>query len=172
MKTRIQSRIHVTPTRDFSTMHAIMRHPAVYPFMTDDTSPEPHLAYLIQAAIYLLVLDGGSPVGFFGLQPLTDNTGYIVHTVMLPGFRGGKALQAARQGMNWVFRNTSATRIESYSFDHQPEVALFCRWAGFKEYGAHIHPVTVNGSKILVHDFRITKAQWRELPCRSQQSEH
>jgi RimJ/RimL family protein N-acetyltransferase len=153
--------IQVQPTRDFATLHSIMRHPAVWPFMTDDSSPAPETATLTQTAIYLMVFDQDIPRGFFCLQPLADHDTYMVHTVMMPGFRGTKALRAARQGMDWMFQNTPAEQIQSYCFEIHPEVMVFARWAGMRKVGEHVHPTTVSGKTTKVFDLLITREEWK-----------
>lgn len=168
MSTLIQD-IEIFPTRDFPVLHGIMRHPAVYPFIIDDSSPAVDRAFLIQAAIYLLVAYQHQVGGFFGLQPTEDNGGYIVHTVMLPSCRGSKALRAAKLGIEWVFKNTEAERIETYSFKMHKDVTLFCRLAGFREVGRHIHTYTVNGEPATVIDFLLTKQDFEHGRTKCQQ---
>ncbi len=93
----------------------VMRHPQIYPHISDDLSPEAgeFTAELLLQNPNVLVLKpmiGREPAGVFVFHPWNGVT-YEVHSCVLPQWRGKNAAHAAMAAALWIFENTNARKI-------------------------------------------------------------
>lgn len=93
----------------------VMRHPQIYPHISDDLSPKagdftsgPLLHNPNVVALKPRI--GVDPAGVFIFHPWNGVT-YEVHSCVLPQWRGRNAANAALYAALWIFGNTDARKI-------------------------------------------------------------
>lgn len=107
--------MHIEQTFDADAVDAVLRDPSVYPLIADDATPPPErltirpLLY-VPENVCLLVRDEGAVAGAFVFVRQGDAV-YEVHTNLLPGCRGRKGIEAAREAALWMFAHTPCLRI-------------------------------------------------------------
>lgn len=100
-------------TRDYALIGEIMRHKAIYRYISDDFSPPVEQFRPIEGEwpFYLLVKDGPRAVyGLFLFHP-ENHICWKVHTCLLPCTWGELAKEAGKDAIQWIFANTPCQRI-------------------------------------------------------------
>jgi len=101
-------------TVDIGKIKPIMTHPAVYPWVSDDSAPDPKdFEPVINDHVYYLLVESDSPLAVFLYHPHNAIT-YEVHTCVLPGGYGECARAAAKMSLQWMINNTDARKIITY----------------------------------------------------------
>jgi RimJ/RimL family protein N-acetyltransferase len=114
-----------------------MKHPDVYPFISDDGSPtaedyEPKDLLVLEQVYFLSPADGV----LFMLVPVNSVT-YEVHTCILPDIRGASSIAHAKELILWMFTNTRCEKIvTTVPVFNLPALALAIR-AGMKQEGVN-----------------------------------
>lgn len=130
------ARITVKPSWDLTYFDTLVRKPAIYAKLGDDTSPpreEFSVASLLKAKTnyFLGVFNGDQAVGFFAFIAGGDGQ-YEVHTVLDEQSRGVIALEAGKKAWAWMFTFTDCVRLISLCPDFCKEGLVFARKTGFK----------------------------------------
>lgn len=154
-------------TTDMELVRSIITAPQVYPWVTDDGSPEASEFQPLQAdgdgVIYVLVESGAARgvFAFFRQNAVTTEA----HTCVLPQMWGRTHL-AAQAAIAWVFEHTGFERITTSVPQDNPLAARLARRAGMTLYGHNPSSFLRKGVLLGVDLFGISK---KELLCHSQQ---
>src|SRR5579875_1264935 len=98
-----------TRTADAALIKATITHPRNYKWQTDEHSPAPEDFEPPTGVLYVAVHDGTEYLGLFCLVP-HDPITWEIHTCLLPNAYG-RALEAYRVGIRWVWANTNRSVI-------------------------------------------------------------
>lgn len=109
--------MHVERTQDAKMIEMIITHPEVYPYVSDDGSPEPEdfsaEGIVSNQDVYALLVLDKCVMGMFMFHRHNAIT-WEIHTCLLPGHRGKRGLQAARLCAGWMFDNTPCRKIVTH----------------------------------------------------------
>ncbi len=119
----------------------VMRHPSIYPHISDDLSPEAGeftAAPLLMGPriIFLRPVVEGFGAGVFLFHPWNSVT-YEVHSCVLPGFRGKTAVEASRLAAAWMFENTGCRKIITQIPARNRAAYALAHRAGFRAEGVN-----------------------------------
>lgn len=166
----------ITETRDWPLVWNIYSDPAITERVTDDLwgslgaeTRREHVRIMVEnpANHTLLVLENGAVQGCFVLGHMGDGV-FEVHTLLLPGCRGARAIRAGRAAMSYTQR-FNVSKLTSYCPEHLPEVHLFARLCGFKTVGKQAAAWIKHGVKYAKILVEITKEDLlKEEQCHSQ----
>ena len=154
--------MEVYPTKDITVIKGIFGLPYIYSACRDDSCPEDPSGFDFRAAmnswIFLEVrrYPNSLPVGVFMFTPVDEHT-VEAHTLMTKFCRGSDAIDAGRKATKWIFENTKATKIVSYSFSDSPQVYWFARKLGLTKTSEEPWEATRNGKKVTVNRLAIEK---------------
>ena len=101
-------------TTDYELVRKVMTHPAIYPHISDDSSP-PAAEYRPiehESVWYVAAYDGAELLGIWMFVP-QNAVCWEVHTCVLPSAWGDRGLLAARLLPLWIWANTPCRRIIS-----------------------------------------------------------
>lgn len=144
--------ITVQPTTDTALIDSVMA--ALRTDVTSDQHDKVPAASALLATPNVTVLaftiDGANG----GIVVLAGDE---VHTLFLPVLRGSKAIQAAEQGLAWIWANTGLESISSYVLGHRREVLMFTRMVGFTATSTVDLGDTVNGVPVTRTYFTIRR---------------
>lgn len=124
-------------TRDFKLIYEIMSCDAIYPYITEDGSPD-CLDYEppdTPAMRYVMIYDDdGSELGLFVL--VTQNMAMAeVHTCLLPRAYGSKAVKAGKLMEKWVWDATKFHRLVTLVPAYNRVALAFAKRCGMVQYG-------------------------------------
>jgi RimJ/RimL family protein N-acetyltransferase len=97
-------------------------------------------------------------LGLFMLVP-ENAICWKVHTCLLPLAWGKKAKKAARQGIEWVWKNMPAMRLVTDVPAYNRQASIFARWAGMTQYGLNPKSYQKNGKLMDVILLGISKPE-------------
>jgi len=80
-----------------------------------------------------------------------------VHTLLLEPIRGSLAIKAAREAIRWTWENTDRKYIDSFYYNHRPDVAWFCRTLGFVKIRTEDTPYHFNGQPVVETKVRLMR---------------
>jgi hypothetical protein len=128
--------LDLEPTDDPALIREILTHPKIWPWITDDSSPDPEAfkPVISEAFTYLLVRDVEGPLGIFLFTPQTGVT-WEVHTCLLPRSSGDLARQAALEAQAWIWDRTPCRRIVTSVPIYNRLAVRFALAAGLTQYG-------------------------------------
>lgn len=134
---------------DLEYVDFVMRHPSIYPHISDDLSPkaEAFSAGALLASpqiIFLKPFIEGFGAGVFLMHPWNSVT-YEVHSCVLPGFRGKLAVTASRLAASWMFRNTGCRKITTQIPARNRAAYALAHRAGFRTEGVNKKSFLKNG---------------------------
>lgn len=118
-------------------VRSIVCDPRLYDAMSDDHSPKAEDYQPPAEAVYVLVKTGERVRGLWVLVP-RSHTRWEIHTVLLPDFRGIRALAAARLMAEWTWENTTCESLVTECPTCNPAALWFARMAGMVEYGQEL----------------------------------
>ena len=114
---------------DNDQLVSIMEHPAIKPWVSHDGArsfnPDD---YTRHPKSFAVMVEGGC----FLVYAL-EQSSYCVHTNLLPGFRGFKAIQAARKAFELVYLGTDAEQIWTMVPKCNPQAGWFAGAMGFRK---------------------------------------
>ena len=152
-------------TTDMELVRSIITAPQVYPWVSDDGSPDAGDFQPVDAdgVIYVLAESGAARgvFAFFRQNAVTTEA----HTCVLPSMWGRTHL-AARAAVEWVFENTEFLRIVTSVPEDNPLATRLATMAGMTLYGHNPSSFLRKGVLLGVDLFGISK---KELLCHSQQ---
>lgn len=133
------------PTNDMQLVKQIVTHPKLWPYLSDDFSPDPESFEPIQAPgiIYLLVRDGEAVLGCFVLHPHSAIV-WEVHTCLLPA-AWGRSEEATRGGTEWIWANLNCVRLITNVPVSNPLALRLAKRSGMEEYGRNPHSFMKHG---------------------------
>lgn len=152
--------LELTEIRDVETLNAIIRHPDIYPEVSDDSSPKPENFTMETLTadplnLFYLVTLGGETCGFFAFLHGE------LHTSMLRLCRGRMAVTAGRMAVD-KFQREHIQPITSFAWEEEPHTLWYANALGFSRTGEKsIHPFTRNGQKLTRINLR------KDHPCHS-----
>lgn len=156
----------ITRCLDANTIKSIMTHPRVYPWISDDGSPDPDdFEPVIHEAFYYLVVEIGKPAAVFFYHQHNAIT-YEVHTCVLPEFYGSQAVEAAKGTLLWMIMNTSARKIITHVPENNVKAKQFAERCGLLHEGVNRASFLKHGVTYDQHVLGITRAEI----CQQQQS--
>jgi RimJ/RimL family protein N-acetyltransferase len=125
-------------TTDYALIKQIITTPAIFTHASDDFSPAAEQWEPVQSdqIWYVLVKDGAELLGLFMLVP-ENAICWKVHTCLLPNAWGRKAKQAAKEGIEWVWKNMPSLRLITDVPEYNRQASIFARWAGMTEFGVN-----------------------------------
>lgn len=152
---------------DLPLVKAVLLHPDVYPFITDDGSPSAKDSmmcevFLSNSAIYVLC---PHPSMILVLIPQNYIT-YEVHTNITPDGRGKEAIERLNKATAWMFANTPCRKIITLVPTFNRPAKWMARRFGMKEEGINRQSFQKSGRIFDQIIFGFTREEWL---CRQQQ---
>lgn len=147
-------------TNDYDLINSTITHPAVYPFVSDDTcksadqfvTPDFSSEFFC-AACYLNELY----VGCFCFFHKSDDE-VEIHTCLLPAAKG-YAKEFGLRVVELIFNNTRYTEISTFIPENNPLAKRLALKCGFL-YGSEVEPLLVDGQKIKTHKYILNRSSY------------
>jgi RimJ/RimL family protein N-acetyltransferase len=162
-------RITVERTRDIGLINRIMRHPAIYDAISDDTCPPAEqfdaTPAVVDGARFIFLAphdDDGNVAGVWMFEKKVDGTSYEVHTCILPEYRGRFAKSAAMLAMKWIFENTRARSITTRVPRCNRTALVFAKWCGMVPLLLEREAFVKNGVPHDVNLLAINRSRWEK----------
>lgn len=147
-------------TFDAEMVNRIMRHPKVYPHISDDSCPKAEDFDCSEAmkreGFYFLLVSGGEGAFMFHNH---SRILYEVHTMLLPECWGRKALEASRAAVRWMFANTLCEKIITWVPAYNRLAYRFAIKSGMKQEG--VSPKSLRKGGVLMDQYLLGM----EKPC-------
>lgn len=152
--------IEITQTTDLDYIKEVMYNEAVIDSIGDDvynikTLPDKDINPLSIPGFFLKVTVDSIPAGWYWL--IWHDNLVEAHTALLPVCRGRLAVDATKKAIKWVFGNTKANAITSFSWSDSPHVEWLCRKAGLTKTSTEKWPNTRFGKEVMIHRYSITR---------------
>lgn len=146
---QVACEIRIEPIHDERLIASAIRHPRIYPHVSDDGCPDAasFKVVLNDAMRFLGVYEGGRFHGLFVIHA-HNFVLYEVHTCLLPSIWGERAISAARALVAWVFAETSCRRLVTSVPQGNVLAMRLARAAGLVEYG--INPRSLMRGGVLI----------------------
>ena len=127
--------MEVTRTFDEEFVQRCYAVPETWNAIADDNGMHPDLFFpnMDVANYWLEVKDGTEKLGVF-LGRQTNACSYEAHTILLPSARG-RAREAAKSAIAWMFANTGCLRLTTSIPDYNEAALKLALAVGFKQYG-------------------------------------
>lgn len=126
----------IYPTNDLELIERTIKHPRVFPHVTDDDSIDPSdwKPELSDEVTYLAVSD--DPM-FYGIFVLIQKSPicFEIHSCLLPTAYGITAIVALSGAIDWAWRNTTCRRIVAGIPDDNTLAYRLAKNAGMEDYG-------------------------------------
>lgn len=121
---------------NYGLIRAILTHKAIWPHISDDSSPaaDDYRPIESEAFWYVLVRDCDEVLGLFLFAP-QNGVCWEVHTALLPHAWGDRAMQAALELPEWIWENTPCRRIVTNVPEYNKLALNFALDAGMRPYG-------------------------------------
>lgn len=136
-------------TRDVARIRSIVTHPEVFPHMVSDGggTAESYRPCMHEQIWHMLAMDGNELLGLFmavWLSPVLLE----IHVCLLPNCRGGRAIQAYRDGLTWIWQKTSAMKVIGNTPADNRAALLVARRAGLTINGVNDASLMRDGKMI------------------------
>ncbi len=147
---------------EFVTM--VMNHPDIKPYLGGDVAKGIMIDYgtfLQHEAFYFgIPIMNGEKIGVFAANPISPIM-YLCHDAILPEFRGKIAIEAGKEAVSWMFKNTKVLKLiflipVIYRHSH-----LFALKVGGKPEGMNRKSYLLDGKLHDQHWLGITKEEWK-----------
>lgn len=114
------------PTEDAERIAKVMRHPSIWPFVSDDFTPDNWQPHFDSGRAYLMPDDDTACFVF------SQHSGYMVegHLAVLPEGRH-KGLEMAAEALDWVRDNTQAKACIGFIRADNEKARRYVERAGF-----------------------------------------
>lgn len=154
--------ITVEQTTDEAYIKSVFLNPAIYKEIKDDSCPdEPAILSEVDIkaipGFFLKAAVNGESAGVWWLIWHGDSV--EAHTALLDNCRGRDAIRATKDAISWVWRNTGAKAITSYTWSDSPAVAWFCRAVGMHPTSTDPWLATRNGATVSITHFIINRPE-------------
>lgn len=145
-------------TRDMDLVGRIVSHPAIWPHITDDTTPtfEP---IPDNDAIHWMLVDDGAPAGLFMVHA-HNLVCYEMHTCLLPRTWGQQAAAAAQMLLKWAFEETDCQKMITAVPAYNRPALRFAKAGGMVQEGINRASIMRNGVLTDQIMLGITKQEW------------
>lgn len=154
--------IEIVKTGDAELVKAIITHPKIYPFVTEDGAPAPEV-FSVRGLVdhpgihFLAPIADDQVAGVFMVHSETPSI-YVVHTCILPEF-WGRAEEAGRELIRWVFQNTKCNKLVTYVPKDNRLAYRLAIAVGMQEQGCITESYMKNGVLIDQHVLGIGRRQ-------------
>jgi RimJ/RimL family protein N-acetyltransferase len=158
--------ISIERTTNMDRVKAIITHPKVYPYVTDDASPkaEDYQPVDHPLVVYALATDGDEVLGVWTLVP-QNAICWEVHTSLLPCSYGQRSRDAAKIMLEWLWANTPCLRVITNVPRYNRVAYRFAKDAGLKEFGVNEKSFLKGGN---LHDqIMLGISKEESEPCQS-----
>lgn len=104
--------MRIERTTDRELIRSVVTHPAIYPHVSDDGSPDAgqYEPVIGDSILWLAAWAGDDLAGLFMAHPANTAT-VEIHTCILPAHRGTGSKAAAMAVLEWLFANTSFHKV-------------------------------------------------------------
>jgi hypothetical protein len=146
---------------DLDFVNSIIRHPDVYPWVSDDNSPPPEqntLAQMLLGCESVFVLSSNE-FTIFVFIPL-NSIHFELHTLVLPEGRGKIAIASAKEAGKWIIENTPCQKMKTMVPVFNRAAKWMSRKLGFKYEGTETKSFLKNGILYDQESFGITRKEW------------
>lgn len=148
-------------THDMALVASIMRDPAIWPHVHDDSTPDDWTPTDADSFYWMLVtLDSGDVGGVFLAHPLNTYC-YEMHTCMLPHTWGAQAAAAAQMLAGHVFNELGAHKLVTNVPAYNRAARRFAIAGGMQQEGINRVSFMKNGRMIDQIMLGITKQEWK-----------
>ena len=144
--------VRLATAEDFAFIDRVFNDPAV---RTLADAPAFEAAKGIQGASFAVVGEEGAFLAI-AIEP----SRYLVHTGILPEFRGERAVLAAQQALRIAFTQTDALELETLTPACIPQARLFARQMGFRHRFSRPNLWPNNGELLSVGFHSMTILDW------------
>ncbi len=156
----------LTRTHDMALVECLMRHPQVWPHLHDDGTPEDWAPIDHDALYWMLVTEGGAPVGVFLVHPVNSYC-YEMHTCLLPEAWGPTAGRAARLLGDWAFGETPCRKMITNVPAYNRLALRFAKMGGMRQEGTNRASFMRDGKMLDQIALGVTKEEWPPCPQQS-----
>lgn len=143
---QITVEIRIESIHDERLIASAMRHPRIYPHITDDGCPSAvdFKFGLSESLLYLGVFEGEQFHGLFCAHP-HNMVLFEVHTCLLPSIWGERAIGSAKACAAWLYANTQCRRIITSVPSDNVLALRLARNAGMRQYGVNPKSILRDG---------------------------
>lgn len=153
--------MQLSRTHDMALVAAIMRHPAIWPHVHDDGTPEDWAPIDHEGMYWMLVtLDNGDVGGLF-LVHAQNSFCYEMHTCLLPCARGAEAQQAGKLLAHWAFTETECRKLVTKVPAYNRPARRFAVACGGQQEGINRASFMRHGVLIDQIMFGLTIQEWK-----------
>jgi RimJ/RimL family protein N-acetyltransferase len=140
--------IQIAPLVDEALIASTLRHPRIFPHISDDSCPEAGglKVQLVDALLFLGAYRGEQFLGLF----LIHQHNFVLfegHTCLLP-LAWGQSTDAAKACIAWLFENTSCRRLVTSVPDGNDLALRLAKRAGMTEYGRNPRSIQRGGRQL------------------------
>lgn len=137
-------------TQDYALIKQIITHEKVFPYSSDDYTPSPKDYEPIKSDLiwYVLVKDGEELLGMWTFIP-QNAICWEIHTTLLPNAWGERAIKAAKELADWVWKNTPCLRVITNVPEYNRLALRFAKAAGLEPFGLNCKSYMKTG---ILHD--------------------
>lgn len=147
-------------THDMDLVSSIVCHPAIWPHLHDDGTPDDWRPVDIDGLSWMLVtLDDGQVGGVFLVHALTSCCSEM-HTALLPRMWGQEAAAAAQLLLTWAFRETDCKKMVTNVPAYNRAALRFAMAGGMQQEGTNRASFMRNGALVDQIMLGITKQEW------------
>lgn len=149
-------------TWDSDFIKRVMTNRRIWPHISDDFAPPPDQFEPVMApGIYYLAPEhDGQRVGVFMYMPHSTIL-FEVHTCILPLYRGGPAIKAARNSLAWMIENTACQKVITHVPASNTLALRFARAVGMQDEGTNRASYMKRGELLDQHLLGITREEIR-----------
>lgn len=160
--------MELTRTHDMELVASIVRHPAIWPHVHDDGTPDDWAPTDHDGFYWMLVtLDDGRPGGVFLVHALTSFCREM-HTCLLPTMWGRESAGAAQMLLDWAFCETDCQKMVTNVPAYNRLALRFAKAGGMMQEGINRASFMRNGMLIDQIMLGITKQEWTTCQQQSQ----
>ena len=149
---------------DISAVDYVLKHPEVYPWISDDGSPSAEeftsSTMISNPEVFVLMPSDGV---VFILHPWNSIT-LEVHTNIVPERRGREAISETMKAMSWIFENTGCLKIVTHVPSFNRQAKLFALKCKMKQEGVNRQSFLKDGILYDQDILGITRKEWSCLP--------
>jgi len=132
------------PTKDYSSIKAILTSPRIWRQLRDDFSGEPKDYEPTEQAGYVLAKDGDEILGLFIFRAENPACWYVDFCI-LPCAYGERGLQAACELREWIWEKTPCRRLVGAIARSNRLAIVFAQRVGMTQWGVNEKSVLHRG---------------------------